>query len=159
MMALITWKDSYSVGVELIDNDHKLLVSLINQLADATEGGQGRDVVGSVLNVLIEYTVGHFSREEMLMEKGGYPDLVAHRKHHHALTEKVVAMAAQYRDGQADSLDRDILDFLKTWLTGHILGVDMEYRPYVKDVSLTPDELLASLNLDGDDNDDTTPLF
>ncbi|MFA7431743.1 MAG: bacteriohemerythrin [Rhodospirillaceae bacterium] len=157
-MALITWQDSYSVGVELIDNDHKLLVSLINQLNDAAEGGQGRDVVGSVLNVLIEYTEGHFSREELLMEKGGYPDLDAHRKHHRKLTTKVREMIAQYHDGRLSTLDRDILDFLKGWLTGHILGVDMEYRPYVKDVSLTPEELLASLNLDGDD-DDTGPTF
>lgn len=152
-MALITWKDSYSVGVDLIDNDHKLLVSLINQLGDATEGGQGRDVVGSVLNVLIEYTEGHFGREELLMEKGGYPDLAAHREHHRALTTTVREMVAQYRDGTAQALDRDILDFLQSWLTGHILGVDMEYRPFVKDVTLTPEELLASLNLDGDDDD------
>lgn len=152
-MALITWKDSYSVGVDLIDNDHKLLVSLINQLGDATEGGQGRDVVGSVLNVLIEYTEGHFGREELLMEKGGYPDLAAHREHHRALTTTVRKMVAQYRDGTAQALDRDILDFLQSWLTGHILGVDMEYRPFVKDVTLTPEELLASLNLDGDDDD------
>lgn len=152
-MALITWKDSYSVGVDLIDNDHKLLVSLINQLGDATEGGQGRDVVGSVLNVLIEYTEGHFGREELLMEKGGYPDLAAHREHHRALTSTVREKVAQYREGKTGALDRDILDFLKSWLTGHILGVDMEYRPFVKDVTLTPEELLASLNLDGDDDD------
>lgn len=153
-MTLITWQDSYSVGVELIDSDHKLLVSLINQLNDAAEGGQGRDVVGSVLNVLIEYTEGHFSREEMLMEKGGYPDLEPHREQHRALTAKVRDMVTQYREGHAETLDRDILDFLTSWLTGHILSVDMEYRPYVKDVILTPDELLASLNLDGEDEEE-----
>ncbi|MGC2856826.1 bacteriohemerythrin [Novispirillum sp. DQ9] len=157
-MTLITWQDSYSVGVDLIDSDHKLLVSLINQLGDAADGGQGRDVVGSVLNVLIEYTEGHFSREERLMEKGGYPDLPAHREHHRALTNKVREMVGQYRDGRIDALDSDILEFLRSWLTGHILGVDMEYRPYVKDVTLTPEELLASLNLDGDDEDDGPTL-
>lgn len=148
-MPLITWQDSYSVGVELIDNDHKLLVSLINQLNDAMEGGQGRDVVGSVLNVLVEYTVGHFGREELLMQKGGYPDLEAHRKEHGKLTEQVRVIAERYRAGDTGSVDADLLNFLRTWLTGHILGVDKRYAPYVKDVQLTRDEVLSTMDLAG----------
>lgn len=151
-MQLITWQDSFSVGVDLVDNDHKLLVSLIKQLNDAVEGGQGREVVGSVLNVLIEYTESHFSREERLMEKGGYPDLPAHRKHHEKLCAQVREMVDQYKRGETETLDRHILEFLSDWLTGHILGVDMQYRPYVQGVELTPDEIMETLNLGGDDS-------
>lgn len=154
-MVLITWQDSYSVGVELIDNDHKLLVSLINQLNDASEGGQGRDVVGSVLNVLVEYTNSHFSREEMLMAKGGYPDLVAHQSHHRALSKQVHEMVERYRGDHGAAVDREVLTFLRDWLTNHILGVDMHYRPYVENVSLTQEEMMTSLGLGDDDMDES----
>lgn len=153
-MALITWQDSYSVGVELIDSDHQLLVSLINQLDDAMKEGGGRDTVGSVLNVLLEYTETHFGREELLMEKAGYPELTPHRREHVKLTTQVRQIVDRFNGGDSSSLDAEVLDFLKTWLTGHILGVDRKYAPYVKDLTLTPEELLASMNLDLGDLDD-----
>lgn len=154
-MSLITWQDSYSVGVPLIDDDHKLLVTLINQLDDAIQGGQGRDVVGSVLNVLEEYTRGHFGREELLMEKAGYADLPPHRREHRKLTDQVRDIVVRYHGHQDEHLDSEVLTFLKTWLTGHILGVDMKYAPHLKGITLTPDEIVASMGLaDAEDEDD-----
>lgn len=160
-MALITWQDSYSVGVELIDADHQLLVSLINQLDDAMTSGAGADTVGSVLNVLIEYTETHFGREELLMEKGGYPELEPHKREHAKLTAKVREIVEQYNAGNVGRLDHEVMDFLKTWLTGHILGVDRKYTPCVEGLSLTPEELMASMNLglDDDGEDDGDPML
>lgn len=153
-MALITWQESYSVGVEMIDTDHQLLVSLINQLDDAIREGGGRDTVGSVLNVLLEYTETHFGREELLMEKGGYPELAPHKREHVKLTDQVRVIADRFNGGDDSSLDAEVLEFLKNWLTGHILGVDRKYAPFVKDLTLTPEELLASMHLDLGDADD-----
>ncbi|WP_404380779.1 bacteriohemerythrin [Caenispirillum salinarum] len=145
-MALITWQDSYSVGVDMIDADHQLLVSLINQLDDAMTSGAGADTVGSVLNVLIEYTETHFGREELLMEKGGYPELEPHKKEHAKLTGQVRAIVDRYNAGDIGSVDAEVMEFLKNWLTGHILGVDRKYTPYVEGLTLTPEELMASMN-------------
>lgn len=154
-MSLITWKDSYSVGVDLIDNDHKLLVSLINQLNDAIQADEGPEVVGSVLNVLVEYTASHFGREELLMKKGKYPDaeFSAHHLEHEKLTTQVRGIVSRYYRGEIESIDTEVLTFLKNWLTGHILGVDMKYRAYVDDVRLTPDEIMATMGFDSDDGD------
>jgi hemerythrin len=151
-MALITWQDSYNVGVDMIDADHQLLVSLINQLDDAMTSGAGTDTVGSVLNVLVEYTETHFGREELLMEKGSYPDLGPHKKEHAKLTAKVRAIVDRFNGGDTESLDTEVMEFLRTWLTGHILGVDRKYTPFVKDLTLTPDELLASMSFGLDDD-------
>lgn len=160
-MALITWQDSYSVGVELIDADHQLLVSLINQLDDAMSAGAGADTVGSVLNVLIEYTETHFGREELLMEKGGYPELAPHKREHTKLTGQVRQIVDRYNAGDTGSVDNEVMDFLKTWLTGHILGVDRKYTPYVSGLTLSPEELMASMNLGLDDlgEDDEDDAF
>ena len=63
-MALIAWNDSYSVKVKQMDEQHKKLVEMINQLHDAMKVGQGKQVVGDVLNALVSYTKTHFASEE-----------------------------------------------------------------------------------------------
>lgn len=136
----------------MIDADHQLLVSLINQLDDAMSSGAGADTVGSVLNVLIEYTETHFGREELLMEKGGYPELPPHKREHAKLTAQVRAIADRYNNGDVECVDAEVMEFLKNWLTGHILGVDRKYAPYVKGLELTPDELMASMSFGLDDD-------
>ena len=153
-MALIEWKESLSTGIDVIDADHKLLISLTNQLYDAMESGQTRDVVESVLNVLEEYVDTHFAREELLMKKAGYPHLEAHCDEHKVLAEKVKTMMARCTQDDHPTNDQELLDFLKSWLTEHIMGVDMHYRPFMQNVSLTPEELMSSFNLQ-DPEDET----
>ena len=63
-MALITWGPSIMVGVPDIDKQHKRLVDLINELHTAMTKGQGRDVVGRVVDALVSYTRDHFGFEE-----------------------------------------------------------------------------------------------
>ena len=139
-MSLIEWQDSFSVGVAAVDSDHKVLISLLNQLYEAREGGQSQDVVGSVMNVLIEYTMSHFQREERLMELGGYPEIEEHREMHRRLTAQVQTFRAQYEQGRQAAVG-ELFEFLKNWLIGHILMVDTRYRPWVEKVQLTPEEL------------------
>lgn len=162
-MALIQWQESYSVGIELLDDDHRLLISLINQLEEASQAEQDTaealptSVTNSVLTVLVEYTKGHFAREEAMMEKAAYPDLEGHRAEHQALAAEVETIAERYQQGDVVSLQADVLVFLKNWLMGHILGVDKLYAPYLKNVTLTPSEILASMGCD-DMAEDTDAL-
>jgi len=154
-MTLMQWQDSYSVGVPLIDSDHKILVDLINQLFDAKETGQASDVVGSVLNVLLEYTETHFTREERLMARGGYPDLDAHIVEHKALRDKVRAIRTRFLQGERSVVGDDVLEFLKDWLTGHILTRDSSYRPWVEKVELAAGEMLLGFDIDDDEEEDS----
>ena len=71
-MALVTWTDNLSVGVELIDNQHTVLFNTINELHDAMMKGQGRAKVGELLGMLLAYTRNHFSAEEALMEDADF---------------------------------------------------------------------------------------
>ena len=130
-MPLITWTEALRVGVDSVDTDHKFLISLINQLDEAIEADQDRDVVGSVLNALLDYTVYHFRREEALMDACAYPELDQHRRAHAQLTDRVRAIRADYLNRPDGVVGADVLAFLKDWLTQHILGTDMEYRPYL----------------------------
>jgi hemerythrin len=127
-MSLLEWTPEMSVGVDVIDTDHQLLVSLINQLNDAVKTGQGQATTGSVLNVLYDYTGFHFGREEMMMEAALYPELEEHKKAHIDLKSKVLDIRNNYISGKVDGIEEDVMNLLKDWLKDHIMGRDRLYQ-------------------------------
>ena len=131
-MALVAWNEAFSVGNAILDSDHRILINLLNQLHDAVDTGQSRDVVGSVVNVLVEYTEHHFRREEALMSAAGYPHLAEHQQTHAALEERVRHIRDRWAAGERTVLDEEMLAFLKKWLTEHILGADKSYRSWIE---------------------------
>ena len=74
-MPLFTWNESYSVSVKSMDDQHKRLFDLINQLHDAMNAGKGKQMVGLVLKEMLEYTRTHFTAEEKVLERLAYPGL------------------------------------------------------------------------------------
>ncbi len=128
-MPAITWTLQMSVGIHAIDTDHKLLISLINQFHKAVKDGEGHETVGSVLNTLCDYTDFHFRREEELMMACSYPDLEHHKQGHAVLKKKVYSIRDDYLAHPENIISDEVLDFMKTWLTEHILGNDMKYKP------------------------------
>ena len=131
-MAVLAWSEAYSVGSAMIDSDHRILINLVNQLHDAMETGQSRDVLGSVLNVLAEYVEHHFHREELLMTSIGYPQREAHMASHRDLEKRVRAVRDRWMAGERQVLDDEVMTFLKKWLTEHILRADLAYRPWIE---------------------------
>jgi hemerythrin len=130
-MPLIAWTPDLAVGVESLDTDHKVLVSLINQLDDAISAGNPRATVQRVLDALCDYTVYHFSREEALMRACGYPDYEAHARTHATLRAQVADIRDRYGRSPESIHSREVLAFLKTWLSAHILGRDHLYVPFM----------------------------
>ena len=89
-MPLMTWNDRLSVGVKVLDDDHKKLVGMINQLFDAIQSGHGKDSLAKILDGLVDYTKVHFAREEQLFVQTGYAASTAHKKEHDDLTRQVL---------------------------------------------------------------------
>jgi hemerythrin-like metal-binding protein len=129
-MAFFEWRDSLTVGIPLIDDDHKLLIDLINQLHESVYLHEEHATLGTILNALLEYTEYHFLREETVMEVCGYPDLSAHRAEHDALTARVREIEIRYRTDKGADLGSETLRFLKYWLNGHIHGSDTLIHDY-----------------------------
>lgn len=123
-MALMQWNDRLSVGVEMIDTDHKKLVSMVNELHDAVAAARGKDVLGKVLDGLVDYTKSHFGREEAEMKKFGYPKAAQHAQEHAALARQVLDVQAKYRAGNTQVLSMEVMAFLRDWLLKHIQGSD-----------------------------------
>jgi hemerythrin len=130
MSTAFAWKDSYSVKVMAMDNQHKKLFDLINEFSEAMHSGRGKDVVGDVLLRLIDYTAHHFSAEEKLMERLKYGGLATHRGEHKYLTEKVQTFKKEFDAGNTN-ITPELLTFLQKWLTNHIQVVDQKYGDFM----------------------------
>ncbi|MBI5900542.1 MAG: bacteriohemerythrin [Rhodocyclales bacterium] len=128
----LTWNDSYAVGVPELDDQHRRLLELINQVGDdygprnAFTDGLFREV----LSDLFEYTQVHFRAEEDHLRKIAYPGIEAHAREHGALTERVMEFILAAQGGTQDR--QAIHNFLLTWLVSHILEADMRYRDFMR---------------------------
>jgi hemerythrin len=129
-MALMQWTEALSVHIAEIDKQHQRLITLINQLDDAIHVGNDHDVLGAVLEELLDYTRTHFRYEENLLKTNGYPELEAHKAEHDSLTEKVVFLGDYFKRGENLNTVQ-IMQFLKIWLEEHIMGVDRTYAEYL----------------------------
>jgi len=130
--ALIEWTEALSVKVAGMDNDHRVLIDLINQLAAAEKIGNRR-IAESVLDELLNYAIDHFEREEQFLQKLGYPmpELFAHKLQHATFTESIQDIRWQYLHGLRPTINQEVLLFLRDWLSKHILVEDMKYAGIV----------------------------
>jgi len=125
-MAFINWNDTYSVQIEEIDNQHKKLIALINELFDSMQKGQSRTVIGRILNDLIDYTAIHFKTEETYFDRFNYEGSSEHKEKHKRLVDNVIKVKSDFESGKI-SVSADLLKFLKRWLFEHILETDKKY--------------------------------
>jgi len=130
-MALMTWTESMSVGVKVLDEDHKKLVGLVNELHDGILQGRRQAALGHVLDELVKYTAVHFKREEEYFSRTGYPAAKEHKKEHDALVKTAVDLQSRYKQGATSMLSLESMSFLKNWLNTHIMGEDKKYGPHL----------------------------
>jgi hemerythrin len=131
-MAFLEWEEKYRCGIASIDDDHRMLFDIVNALHDEVERGALHRHVAATITALIDYVDMHFAREERYLEMYGYPALESHKRQHKKLRQKVYAIKQIY-DIEPDRLDTDkVLNFLKSWLTSHILNTDHQYIPFLR---------------------------
>jgi hemerythrin len=139
MKEFIEWSNALSVGVKEIDDQHKRLIEMLNELNNAIHGGWGKEARKDVIDRLIEYTRVHFATEESLMTLSGYPDTEAHKKQHENLIVVVKDYVKKYeQDPNASNYDLlfyaasyDLLFFLRRWLIEHIIKNDKALGNYL----------------------------
>jgi hemerythrin len=129
-MTFMAWSDKLSVGIRAIDEEHKGLLSLINELYDAIGDQRGRQILGKALDELVNYTKVHFADEEELFRIAGYPQAAEHKRQHEYLTKQVLQIQERYNSG-APALTLEVMTLLKDWLFDHILVSDIKYGTYL----------------------------
>jgi hemerythrin len=126
------WDDAYSVGVTGMDDQHKKLFGMINQLADCHSAGnfESSEVFHEVLSRMFDYTQLHFKDEEAYLQRIGYPRLARHEGEHATFVEKITNFSIAAEAGVQDQAA--VHRYLKVWLQSHILESDMQYRDFAE---------------------------
>lgn len=132
---MFQWRDSLSIDVKAIDDDHKQLVALLNRLHFTVLAGDDKEAIGGVLWELMQYTNRHFRREEMLMRLSGYPDYERHQRLHQALAQRVRQYYDTFTSTPARLNANKFYEFLADWLVVHITKEDAKLAPYVAKLS------------------------
>lgn len=129
MSAFVQWTNDLSVGIEEIDEQHKVLAGLVNEMHEAIQRHQAHDVVRGILDRLASYTQTHFVVEESLMRILNYPDYETHKTEHDNLIDQVTELQKKLDAGKA-SINFELMHFLKVWLTKHIMESDKAYTEH-----------------------------
>jgi hemerythrin-like metal-binding protein len=126
-MNLMAWSEHFVSGIDAVDAQHKALVEMINAAAPhlASGGEDAHRTVGPLLDKLVRYAASHFQYEENLMQQAGVLPayFTQHQQTHQTFVDEVLQMRAQYEKGESLS-GNDLLHFLTSWLTFHILSED-----------------------------------
>ena len=115
---VIEWREGFKIGLAQVDQEHRHLFTLVRALNLAS--------VDQTVEELLDYVVIHFSNEQGLMEKSGYPAFDQHLKMH----EEFAAQVADFL-GNGDTWTEDRVQelrrFLNKWLIGHIMTHDLRF--------------------------------
>ena len=128
-MAIMSWDDKYSVNVREIDEQHKKIVQMVNELHDAMSVGKGKEALAKVLQSLIDYAGSHFATEEKYMTRFKFPGYPEHKGEHDAFVKRVLEFQDGFNSGKL-AMSMEVMQFLKDWLLSHIQGTDKKYGPF-----------------------------
>ncbi|MBF0496616.1 MAG: hemerythrin family protein [Deltaproteobacteria bacterium] len=135
-MTILAWSPQLSVNIAQFDDQHQKLIKLINDLGAAMSSGQGAQVISKTLRGVIDYTATHFAAEEKLMTAHGYPEFRQHKLEHDALVKQVLELRDKLERGNI-TVSIETMNFLRKWLTDHILKTDKKYGPFLNDKGIS----------------------
>lgn len=128
----IEWTPNLSVGVDTIDEQHKVWFQKANDLFEAGQQRRTKEIIGQTLDYLDEYTKFHFNDEEEYMESINYPELETQRNAHKSFISKLAELKETYaKSGGNILLIIEANQFVVDWLTRHISIMDKKIGEYV----------------------------
>jgi hemerythrin len=120
----VEWDESLSVGIGIIDDQHRKLIERVNAFADATESMDSREIENTI-NYLTGYVIQHFGAEELIMIRNRYPRFKEHRDEHSSFVKQVFDVFSLLGERPMTKEEAVALrDTLVRWVTHHIRVTD-----------------------------------
>lgn len=132
-METIKWDKSFSVGVDVLDQQHQKIIEIINELLEHDEISVRSETLSHLLHQLTQYAHEHFMTEEAILEKYGYNGLIQQKKDHKEYRLKVVNFCMDTVDHKK-SVPLDLQEFILNWWKDHILIDDMSYKTFFEEL-------------------------
>ena len=129
-MNFFTWKDSFAIGIEKIDQQHKLFLEYLNECHQQASRNSSAGIDPHLHDKLKEYATTHFRFEESLLQARGYPDLESHMKQHKYFESQIAELDAK-QSGERARTSESLFVFLRDWFLRHILEDDKKFVPFI----------------------------
>ena len=129
-MPQVVWNDSFNTDILMIDNQHRKLVQIMNELGTAMSAGRGREALCEALSGLFAYTKYHFEAEEKEMRANAYPEEEQHRKAHREFAERLSALNEKLKGG-GFPVTVETMHFLSRWIQDHIMVQDKAFGRFL----------------------------
>ena len=144
----VKWSESYSLGIKMIDDQHKGLMDIVNDLFNHATGREWEEheYFKDVIKQAVDYVKNHFALEERIMISTKYKGYDEHKKAHEEFILKVIQMAKDYQSGKRLTLT-NFGYFLKDWVLSHIAVMDKKYCAYFKTIATRKDDGKLSITL------------
>jgi hemerythrin len=132
----VTWSHSYSMGIKIIDDQHKGLLEFVNDLFNHSTGNEleEREYFKDVIHQAVQYIKEHFATEEKIMIATKFSGYTEHKKAHDEFTLTVIQSVKDFETGKPFVLVK-LANFLKDWILTHIAIMDAEYSTYFKKIA------------------------
>ena len=135
-MPLMEWSDTLSVQVAELDDDHRQMVDILNQLWDANERHDRSPAIAALFARLADHAKAHFEREEALFARWSYPGAAPHAAIHREALARLAGLAAEFARGGSPTIGDEVFDFARDWLIQHILHEDALYGPFFQAIGI-----------------------
>ncbi len=133
---MFPWKDIYSLNIQEIDEQHKIWLSIVNNLYLQATGGRvykNVDYLKRAIDEALSYTKFHFNSEEQIMDKMNYPLIKQHKLLHAKFIKKLITLKKRYKQisySMPDSLIHDTFKTYVEWVIDHIKNEDKNISYY-----------------------------
>ena len=124
--SLLEWTENFEIGIEELDQQHKKLIDITNQLYAAFVNDKGKKEIKEIIKGLVDYASYHFSIEENYFNEFSYSDKKFHIAEHQVFLKEITNFQNDFNKGKVRFLD-DFMNFVKSWIINHFKNVDTKY--------------------------------
>ena len=130
-MSNFMWNEEMNVGVREMDDEHRALIGLLNQLHEGIVSNADNKALVNIFSRLIQATKVHLAHEERLLAKTNFPDIDDHHREHDALIAKGLMLQARFMSGSTAPFTMETFQQVREWLQAHILNEDKKYKEHL----------------------------
>ncbi len=123
---MLEWKDEYSVGVVLLDTEHKKLIDILNKAINGLQNGAGSKELSMFIDEMSRYTIGHFRNEEIFMKRHNYEEYPLYLDGYIDFFEKILEYQSKEIINDSKDID-EVIEYINEWLMKHIQNVDKQH--------------------------------